>query len=193
LACQPILAGSYLKTCKEFLASGDRIGAYCKNRDGFHIAATSPRVADCPHLAFSNIDGKIVCEAATDARPADDAKPSAKAKAAAPVGKVGKGLASPGGIAKQERIGAPPDVPIVPASMAYAPPLAASGLRLHACQTLKGKWCGKSVADQFCTTQGYVQAQTFDTGKERTKAQTFNGKVCDDEKCRVFVRIVCVR
>src|SRR6185312_10045401 len=79
------------------------------------------------------------------------------------------------------------------ASQDYKPPLARSGLRLYACQTVGGGVCKQPVADLFCRQQGFGRADRFDTGKADGPAETIGGQQCTKKKCNVFDQIVCVR
>jgi hypothetical protein len=81
----------------------------------------------------------------------------------------------------------------LPPSQEFAPPLAKSGLRLYACQTVGGNACGGIVANAFCQQQGFVQAQGLDTDSRKVQAETLAGEKCAKKKCKVFERIICVR
>jgi hypothetical protein len=83
-------------------------------------------------------------------------------------------------------------VPLPPVKP-FEPPLAKSGLRLYACQTVGGSACGGVVANAFCQQQGFVQAQGFDSDTQKIEAETLAGQKCTKKKCKVFERIVCVR
>jgi hypothetical protein len=103
-----------------------------------------------------------------------------------------------GGTQAATATGAPIDVelpaaPVLPGSQEYKPPLAKSGLRLYACQTVGGGVCKQPVADMFCQQQGFARADRFDTGKADGPAETIGGQQCTKKKCNVFDQIVCVR
>lgn len=81
----------------------------------------------------------------------------------------------------------------LPASQAFAPPLAKSGRRLYACQALDSDVCGRPVADVFCQQQGFARTESFGTDRIKGPVETIGGQTCTKKKCKTFEEIVCVR
>jgi hypothetical protein len=75
----------------------------------------------------------------------------------------------------------------------FAPPLAKSGLRLYACQSLDSDVCGRPVADTFCQQQGFARTESYGTDRTKGPVETIAGETCTKKKCKVFEEIVCVR
>ena len=84
-----------------------------------------------------------------------------------------------------------PDPAPPPQPQRFKPPLAVSGERLYACQTLDGKGCGQAVATLFCQQKGFAKADGFDTSRQSLSAETLSGEKCTKKKCRVFDLIAC--
>jgi hypothetical protein len=78
-------------------------------------------------------------------------------------------------------------------TQSFAPPLAASGLRLYACLTVDSEVCGRPVADQFCQKQGFARTDSFGTDRIKGPVETIAGQTCNKKKCKAFEEIVCAR
>jgi hypothetical protein len=70
-------------------------------------------------------------------------------------------------------------------------PLAKSGARLHLCLRLPDRGCGWDAADTFCRDKGFKNAASKRHARERVRAETWLGDVCNKRKCRVFTEITC--
>jgi hypothetical protein len=90
-----------------------------------------------------------------------------------------------------------PDVQASGSSKTYKPPRTAAGNRLLACLELDGDDCDKSqyrtVAESFCRNQGFQSAGDLDVDAKRGRAETLDGQLCTQKKCKVFDFIVCQR
>jgi hypothetical protein len=84
-----------------------------------------------------------------------------------------------------------PEPAPTPQPQRFELPLAPSGQRLFACETLNGKSCGQPVATLYCQQAGFAQAGGFETSLQSTPAETLAGQKCKKKKCRVFDFIVC--
>lgn len=93
---------------------------------------------------------------------------------------------------------APADPTTPPAQssrQAYKPPLTTNGNRLFACENPDGDDCGKGdakeIAKAFCAKQGFTGVDDIDTDTKKVKAETLDGQLCTQKKCKVFSKIVC--
>src|SRR5262249_55967123 len=94
-----------------------------------------------------------------------------------------------GALIQQDQPVLTPDPPpaSIPTSQQYAPPYTKSGARLDACGPIGGSDCGQPVAIAFCQSQGFVQAQSFNSATEGILAETLAGQRCSKKKCKVFI------
>jgi hypothetical protein len=69
------------------------------------------------------------------------------------------------------------------------------GNRLFACMDLDGDDCANSqqrvIAENFCRGQGFDRAVDLDVDRRRGTAETLEGQLCSEKKCKVFDLIVC--
>ena len=85
--------------------------------------------------------------------------------------------------------------PSMPSAKTFKDPMTANGNRLFACEELDQDDCGKgdyqTIATAFCKKQGFIGAGKVSVDSKKVKAETFDGRFCNKNKCKVFEAISC--